>query len=174
MKLQFRLFRIMVAAFMRQRNFELKDTSILWFILMPWDCVLTRAGNDRYHSFMDLGRIDIAIRFGLWKTIFKPNWKPFVISVHIRYNESLKMFQRFSLRTRVIYWDSHFIWIEHVFERKGKTIATAISKNVAIGKGGIVRTSLIFRPFIRDLQSPLQEKVITLVNAMDGILRNIL
>jgi acyl-CoA thioesterase FadM len=171
MKLQ--LSRIVVAAFLRQRNLELDDTSILRFILMPWDCVLTRAGNDRYHAFMDLGRIDLAIRFGLWKIIVRNKWRPFVITVHIRYNASLKMFQRFVLRTRLIHWDSRYIWMEHIFERKGKTVATAISKNAAIGKKGMVSSSLISRLFHQELKSAIGEDQIAVTNAMEGYLRNI-
>lgn len=140
---------------------------------MPSDCVLFRVSNDRYHAFMDIGRIDLAIRCGWWKIIIQNKWSPYVITVHIRYRASLKMFQRFVLHTRVIHWDSRYIWMEHIFERKGKTVATAISKNAAIGKNGIVSSSLIFRLSALELIPPIGEDQITLTNAMEGYLRNI-
>jgi acyl-CoA thioesterase FadM len=173
MKLQFRLFRIMVAAFLRKKNFELDNSSILRFILMPWDCVLTRAGNGRYLAFMDIGRLDLAIRLGWWKIILGKRSCPFVITVHIRYSSSLTMFQRFVLRTRLIHWDKRYIWMEHIFERNRKTVATAISKNIVIGKNGIESTSVIFQLFAHKLKSPMGKEQVMLIDAIGHYLRNI-
>ncbi len=140
---------------------------------MPSDCVLFRVSNDRYLAFMDIGRIDLAIRYGWWRIIVQNKWSPYVITVHIRYSASLKMFQRFVLRTRPIHWDSRYVWMEHIFERKGKTVATAISKNAAIGKNGIVSTTLILRLFSLEQKSTIGEDQIALTNTLEGFLRNI-
>lgn len=173
MRLRFRLFRVILAALFRSKNLDFNEESILQFTVMPFDCVAKFVGNDRYHAFMDIGRIDLATRFGWWRVIVKNKWSPFVITVHIRYSSSLKMFQRFALRTRLIYWDKRYIWMEHIFECKGKTMATAISKNAAIGKTGLVATSLVFRLLNLDFQSSIGEDKVTLINEMEGYLRNI-
>lgn len=173
MKLRFRLLCIMAAALFRQRDFEHGDTSSLQFILMPWDCGITRASNDRYLAFMDLGRIDIAIRLGWWKIMVKKRACPFVITVHIRYSSSLKIFQRFVLHTRIIYWDRQYIWMEHIFEQNGKMVATAISKNLARITNGVKRPGAIFQLFPNELESPMKNEQVILFDAVDQFLRNI-
>lgn len=112
--------------------------SSLQLRIMPWDCVWRLSGNDRYHAFMDLGRIDLAIRMGWDKTILKNNWRPFVVAVHIRHSHPLKCFEPFVLHTRLLFCDKYAVWMEHIFESKGRKVATAISKNVAISGKVIV------------------------------------
>ena len=128
MRLRFRLLKMILAAIFRKRNFDMSDESVLHYIVMPWDCDIKLVSNDRYHAFMDLGRIDLIIRFGWWRIILKNKWEPFVKTADIRYRYPLRLFQRFTLRTRMMYWDKDYFWMEHSFERKGKTMATEIGR----------------------------------------------
>jgi chromatin segregation and condensation protein Rec8/ScpA/Scc1 (kleisin family) len=46
------------------------DEFILTLRVLPNDIDITKISNDRYLALMDLGRMDIAIRLGLMKSMF--------------------------------------------------------------------------------------------------------
>jgi acyl-CoA thioesterase FadM len=162
-----------IAALFRKRIFNTTDESVIRFIVMPWDCVFKLVGNDRYHAFMDIGRIDLIMGFGWGRIMWKKKWNPFVRNVDILYRYPLQRFQRFKLRTRMIYWDEQYFWMEHIFERKGQIFASAISKNSANSRKGVVRTREALRLLNRDLQRPTCPEKIQAINDAEELLKKI-
>jgi acyl-CoA thioesterase FadM len=149
MRLRFRLCLIIMKAFCKRKGQDRGKQSSLRLRVMPWDCVWRLSGNDRYHAFMDLGRIDLAIQMGWDKAILKNNWRPFVAAVHIWHSHPLKCFDPFVLHTRLLYCGKYAVWLEHIFESKGRKVATAISKNVAISGKTLVPVGTIL-PFFNE------------------------
>jgi len=162
---------MILAALGRRRNYNIFEESVLRFVVMPWDCVLKFVGNDRYHAFMDIGRIDLIIRIGWWKIIWRHQWEPFVRTADIRYRYPLRMFQRFTLRTRIIYWDEYHLWMEHSFERRGRTVAVAISKNLAKNKKGVVSIEEALRLLKRDIERPTCPLAVQIINDTEELLK---
>jgi acyl-CoA thioesterase FadM len=174
MRLRFRLIRIILSALLRRKNLYLDDVSVLNFIVMPTDCVFNLVGNDRYHSFMDLGRLDLLIRHGGWHMLLFEKMQPFVFSTHVRYCMPLKMFQPFVLHTRLIHWSNTSFWMEHVFKSGRKTVATAISKNGFTYRNKVVPTEQIFNLLNGEKVGSLYpEKKISVLAAITRILRDI-
>jgi hypothetical protein len=60
--------------------------------------------NGRYWTLMDHGRADLMIRFGLWRTVGKNQWLPVVSAGKIRFRRELRLFQPFTLKTRIVAW----------------------------------------------------------------------
>ena len=160
MRLTLRLLLLALTACCRKKNCSLTDESVLRLWVFPWDCIVRFVGNDRYHAYMDLGRVDLILRIGWGKIIWKNNWAPFVRTADIQYRQPLRMFQRFNLRTRIIYWDEYHFWMEHVFERKGQILSIALSKNVAKGKKGPVATQEAIRQLKRVVLKPAPPKAV--------------
>ena len=173
MRLRLRLCLIFLNALYRRTKLPISGQSVLRFMVMPWDCVIKRVGNDRYHAFMDLGRIDLIIRLGWSKTIYKSNWKLYVITSYMRYRYPLKCFERFILRTQIIYVDKHFIWMKHVFESKGEIVTTAISKNAAISKRGIASITSVLNICPGNLEKPVLSEDIRTLCDTERILRDL-
>lgn len=94
--------------------------------------------NGRFLSIMDLGRIDMAIRCGLFKVFRRNRWWPVVGAVTIRYKRSIPAMARFTLRTRVIGWDERGIYMEQIFEHQGRLAARAVMKGAFPSKDGLV------------------------------------
>jgi len=172
MRLRLRLLRVILFALLRNNDLTYTGESVLHFTVMPSDCVIKLVGNDRYHSFMDLGRIDLLIRMGGWNTLLSQKLQPFVHTAHIRYRYPLAMFQRFVLRTRLVHSDNRFFLMEHIFECGKKIMATAISKNGLTLQGKIIPTSQIIR-FINGEQIPYAETNISVINAFEKLLRTL-
>ncbi len=140
MKLKLRLVWLIIASFFRKRVSVLEE-NVLNLRVLPNDIDFVRISNDRYFALMDLGRFDITFRGGLLSTFIKKRWFPMARVSTIRFRYPLWLFQKYRLRSRVIYWDSEWIWTEHHFERKNRIIATGIVKVAMIGPGGIVPIS---------------------------------
>jgi acyl-CoA thioesterase FadM len=145
MRLRLRLLHIILAALCRSQTPVFNGESVLQFTVMPWDCVLRYVGNDRYHAFMDLGRIDLLIRLGAWDAVIRERLQPFVYTADIRYQRRLGLFQRFILRTRLVHADRKFFLMEHIFQCGQKIMATAISKNGLTRQERIVPTSILLK-----------------------------
>lgn len=121
---------------------------------------------------MDLGRMDLIIRCGWLRHLWKNRWISFVKTADIRYRYPLRLFQRFTLRTRFLYWDEFYFWMLHEFERNGKTVAIAISKNSAWSKNGVVKTREALHALERSLNTPdYSAETVRIINDTEALLK---
>lgn len=122
---------------MRRPRLTPLDESVIDLRVLPNDLDLhAHMNNGRYLSIMDLGRLDLMTRTGLGRVALKQRWIPLVAWASIRYRRPLKVFQRFQLRTRIVYWDIKWFYIEQRFERDGQLIAAARIVGLLRGKEG--------------------------------------
>ncbi|MEJ2059384.1 MAG: thioesterase family protein [Gammaproteobacteria bacterium] len=84
--------------------------------------------NGRYLTLMDLGRMDLILRTGLFREMRRRRWYPVVAAIDIRYLRPLAPWQRYTLRTRVLCWDEAWVFLEQRFESRGKPMAQAVVK----------------------------------------------
>lgn len=131
MNLLFRLIRIVIAALLRPR-LDMLDTSDLSLRVWPTDLDFNlHMNNGRYFTVMDLGRIDLMIRAGVARWMWRRKWTPVVASETIRFRRALKPFQRYCLKTRVLCWDERWVFLEQRFETQaGELAALGIVKAV--------------------------------------------
>ncbi len=131
MNLLFRLIRIVIAALLRPR-LDMLDTSDLSLRVWPNDLDFNlHMNNGRYFTVMDLGRIDLMIRAGVARWMWRRKWTPVVASETMRFPRALKPFQRYRLKTRVLCWDERWVFLEQRFETlAGELAALGIVKAV--------------------------------------------
>jgi acyl-CoA thioesterase FadM len=101
-----------------RRRLSLIDENVLQLRVLPNDVDVTRLSSDRYLPLMDLGRINTVLRAGLLRALLRNRWIPLARVVTLRFRHPLKMFQKFELRLRALYWDHQWVWTEHRFERR--------------------------------------------------------
>lgn len=75
--------------------------------------------NGRYWTMMDLGRTDILLRMGLWRSVLRHRWMPVITAGKIRFRRELRLFTPFNLESRVLCWAETWIVIEHRLISKG-------------------------------------------------------
>ena len=133
MNLLFRLLRIVVVALLRPR-LDLLDRSELWLRVLPNDLDLNlHMNNGRYFTVMDLGRIDLVIRTGMVRWLFRQRWTPVVGAETMRFRRALKPFERYRLLTRVLCWDEHWVFLEQRFETAtGELAAQGLVKAIIL------------------------------------------
>lgn len=152
------LFRLLWTAFISRFR---KTVPILGpchtpFTVLPTDLdVLLHLNNGVYFSLMDLARVDLMVRTGLWKKLNKGGYYPVIALETIQFQRSLEPFQRFHIETTVLGWDTKAIYLQQRFVRKGKLHATAIvSSRFLQKKKGVVTPDEILHLFDPSLQSP--------------------
>lgn len=92
--------------------------------------------NGVYLSIMDLARVDLMIRAGLWTDLNKNGMYPVVVAETIRFRKSLKLFDRFYIETSVLGWDDKAFILQQRFLRGGDSIADAVVRARFLRKSG--------------------------------------
>lgn len=134
MNLWFRLLLFLLTSRWRRRLDPPFAVSHLRFRVWPTDLDTNlHMNNGRYLTVMDIGRLDLVVRSGLWRAVVKHRWMPVVSTAATRFRRELKLFEPFRLETRLSYWQDSVIVIEHRFRfvqgnRKGAIAATALMK----------------------------------------------
>lgn len=92
--------------------------------------------NGRYLTLMDLGRLDVMVRSGLWRQVMRHRWTPIASAVTITFQRELRPLQRFRLQTKLACWTSSQVVMEQVFFIVGGTRDGQIAAH-ALFKGGL-------------------------------------
>lgn len=169
MNLYLRFIIVFIRALFKPRMAML-DTSVLHFHVLPNDLDLNRhMNNGRYLSIMDLGRIDLIARIGLFSLARKKGWLPVVGTVHMRYRRPLKLFQAFELHTRLVYWDDKWVFIEQRLVSRGKICALGTVQGLIRAKDGNVPTSFLMQELGLDQTRPAMPDDIKLLEQFKGL-----
>jgi acyl-CoA thioesterase FadM len=111
-------FRLMLLRWRSRtrRRLKLTDTVRTPFRVVPTDLdLLGHMNNGKYLSILDVGRLDLLIRTGVWDALRSRGWYPVVAGQTITYRRSLTLGQRFDLYTRLIGFDDRWGYVEQTF-----------------------------------------------------------
>lgn len=64
---------------------------------------------------MDLGRLDVMVASGLWRSVLRHKSKPVGSAIKIRFRRELRLFQRFEFATRIVAWGDTSVGMEQLF-----------------------------------------------------------
>jgi acyl-CoA thioesterase FadM len=134
MNLWIRLLWLLLTARSRPALSLPGDVSSVSFRVWPHDLDPSiHMNNGRYLTLMDLGRLDVLIRSGLWRALVQNKWTPIASAITIRFRRELRPFQKFRIETRLLCWDATLIVMEQVFmieggARDGQMAARALFK----------------------------------------------
>ncbi len=137
MNLWFRLLKLLLLARWRLPLALPEEASVLRFLAWPTDLDLSlHVNNGRYLTLMDLGRLDLMLRTGLWRAVLRHKWTPIASNVLIRFRREIRPFQAFRLETRLVTWDATNVVMEQVFRLEGGHRDGQIAAR-ALFKGGL-------------------------------------
>lgn len=116
MNLIFRMVGLCLSYLFECRRMNPMDTAVIHSRVWPFDLDANmHMNNGRYLSIMDLGRLDFMVRVGMIKTVLREKWMPVLSAATIRYRLPLMPFQKFSMQTKVIWWDEKWFFMEQRF-----------------------------------------------------------
>jgi acyl-CoA thioesterase FadM len=118
MQVWVRLFHVGWRALRQSGTADAGFRSSLFFRVAPGDLdVNLHMNNGRYLTVMDLGRIDILIRTGLWRQMRRQGWRGVVANQRIRYRHALGPWDRFRLDSRILGWNDDGVIFAHRMTR---------------------------------------------------------
>lgn len=107
---------VLLARFCKKRIHILQETSVKGIcITTDIDTLLYHMNNARFMRELDFARIDFYERTGLYKTIRKKGGSLAVGATTVRYRRFVKLFHRYIITSKIIYWDDQSIYMEHRF-----------------------------------------------------------
>lgn len=128
MNLWLRLLYFVVAVRFRKAVMGL-DACHTPFRCWPADLdTLLHMNNSRYLAIMDIARIDLITRCGLWGKLRSRGHYPIVEAQTIRYRKSIKLFQKFTIVTQIAGWDEKSFYLTQTFMRGNEVAAEAMLK----------------------------------------------
>lgn len=163
MNLWLRLLWLIIATLWRPALDPRVSASRLMLRVLPNDLDLNlHMNNGRYLTIMDLGRIDLVLRTGLWRVIWRNGWAPTLNSSVIRFRQELRPFERYRLETRLSAWSDSIAVMEQTFviasgPRKGRVAARALVKASFYDRAK--RTLVPVRRLVAELGLPESETV---------------
>ncbi|MFC7301931.1 thioesterase family protein [Cognatiluteimonas weifangensis] len=153
-----------------RRPLGVLDDSILSFLVLPNDIDVTKLTDDRYAAIMDLGRLDLALRTGLAGAMIRRKWAPLASFATIRFRYPLRAFQRYALRTRIIYWDDGAFCFRQTFERNGRTLATGYVNATLLGPTGPVSPDEILAAGRGPVARPDKPEIVSRLQELDALI----
>jgi acyl-CoA thioesterase FadM len=165
MRLRLRLLLLIISSLWRKP--KMIDESVLSLRVLPNDIDITRITNDRYLALMDLGRVDYMLKTGWLRSLFKKKWVPVASFSTIRFRHSLKVFQKFLLRTRIIYWDEKTFYVQQVFERDGRIVVTGYMFGIFMGPKGPVSPKDVYGEMGLSPPRPEKPEIVTMLRELD-------
>lgn len=141
----FRLFFTLFAAKFRSK------VEILGTSSTPFRCyfndldVLRHMNNGVYFSLMDIARVDFMIRSGVKPVLDKNGWYPVVTAEMMTFRRSIKLFQKFTIQSRIVGWTDKAFIVEQQFESKGSTIAKGVimARFLKISGGSVMPSEIL-------------------------------
>jgi acyl-CoA thioesterase FadM len=136
MNLYFRLLLVWLRS-RRRGPMDLWDTATTPFRVVPTDLdPLGHMTNGRYLTIMDVGRVELMMRSGIWSKMREQGWYPVVAGQTITYLKSLRPWQVFEVRTRVLGFDDRWGYIEQTFCVGSTVYAQAFVRTRFLKKSG--------------------------------------
>lgn len=128
------------------------DETVITMRVLPVDLdLLMHVNNGVYFSFMDFGRWDMIFRNGSYDLAKKNGWYSVVAGETIKFKRSLKLWDKFTLKTRIIGHDEKYFFIEQIFQLKGMEMARGLVKVRFLKKsGGTVGTADVIQGLSMD------------------------
>lgn len=131
------MFRTILMFLARRPKIGILDVGTVSLRVLPTDLdFVGHMNNGVYLSIMDIGRIDLFRRIGAWSTLLKAGYGPVVANETITFRRSLRLWQRFSIESRVVGLDAKALYLEHRAVVAGEIYASATMRVRFVKKSG--------------------------------------
>ena len=98
--------------------------------------------NGRYLQIMDVARTEWMVRTGVLSAMWENKWSAVLGGGVTHYRRSLKLAQKYKVRTQLLHWDEQWFFFEHTFlDDRGRHVAVGISRAALRSTGNWVHTS---------------------------------
>lgn len=138
---------------------QIGDTTEISMRVLPVDLdMLWHVNNGVYFSFLDFGRWQAIFRNGIYDMSMKKGWYSVVAGEQIKFRRSLKLWDKFTITTKIMGHDEKAFFISQKIHSKGELMATALIKvRFLARKGGTVSTKEVLDAFNVQIANEAEE-----------------
>ena len=169
MNLYMRLLMTLLSGLIKPR-LRYSDTSERRFRVWLHDLdAFGHMNNGRYLQIMDVARVDWMLRSGVAGVIRRGRYAPLLGGGLTHFRHPLKLFQSYTVRTRLVHWDARWFYLEHAFvDSRGRQVAVGVSRAGLRSNGAWADTNAIAKAVDVDAVSPVAPSYIESWLASDG------
>ena len=158
--------------YIKFRNAEklaIDGTHVSTHICWPIDIdIFGELNNGRTLTLYDLGRMIMGHRVGLIKALKENNWGLTMAGASVRYRRRVRMFHKFTMKSRAIGRDDKFIYIHQTMWRNNEALSSVLYRSATTDKNGIVPTQRVAEALgYPDWNPEMPEWVQNWINAED-------
>jgi acyl-CoA thioesterase FadM len=162
MNLWMRLGRALVGARWSRRT-DLWATDVTVHRVLPTDLDLNgHLTNSRYLALTDVARLDLMARAGVLRECLRRGYFPVVTRTTITFSQSLRLWQRFEVHTRVHAITEKAVYVEHFVMADGRERAHAMVASRFLKRTGGSVTPEEIRAMVGDFPSTVSSEAPTL------------
>jgi acyl-CoA thioesterase FadM len=103
--------------------------------------VYPELNNGRHLMLMDLGRVDLAVRSGLWSQLRPRRWGLVTAAASVRYRHRVPLFGRLSVHSRIVGRDRLWFYVHQEIRHQGRLSSSALIRSGLAAHGGLVPTA---------------------------------
>lgn len=131
MNLWFRMLWLLLTFPLRPRLQAADAASVLDFRVLPFDVDFNiHLTNGRYQAIADIGRLDLALRTGLFRRVLRDGWAPIVSYSSVLYRRELRVWQKYQLTSQIVFWNDDVQIFEHVFRPASGRYAGQVAASI--------------------------------------------
>ena len=113
---------------------KVTDVHVSHHICWPWDLdTFAELSNGRTLTLFDLGRFGPVQCTGVMDVLRKHKWGLTTAQTSTLYRHLIKVFERIEMRSKLVFWDERFLYIEQTMLKKDGRCANHI-----LFRGGVV------------------------------------
>lgn len=95
--------------------------------------------NGRTLTIYDLGRIPMTERLGVMDVLKTERWGITVAGSVVRYRRRIRPFEKFEMRSRGLFWDDKFFYMDQtIWKKNGECANHAVFRTAVTDRSGIV------------------------------------
>ncbi|XP_025830851.1 protein THEM6-like isoform X2 [Agrilus planipennis] len=122
---------VLLARFCKKKVHILQETVVKGICLTSdIDTFLYHMNNARFMRELDFARADFYERTGLFRTIKAKGGSIAICATTIRYRRFLKLFSRYFITSKLLYWDNKSFYLQYKFITKGGLINAFVIQEV--------------------------------------------
>ncbi|MCG6933116.1 MAG: thioesterase family protein [Gallionella sp.] len=154
MNLIFRMLYVFVLSKFREPLGTGRSVSRLSLRVLPNDLDINlHMNNGRYLTICDLNRVDLFIRTGLLKAMFRRRWIPVIAEHTMTYKKPLGLFDRYDVLLEVTHSDEKYFYMTHTFIKDECIMAEGTSKGCVYARGVGVISPAVARDAVEEDQA---------------------
>lgn len=98
------------------------------FWITPFDVGIRTLKSEKYLQLAESAQLDFGVRSGLLARMRKAGCAMVNVEQLIQFAQPIKLFDRVSMQTSIVFADAKFVYFQHLYSVKGQACATVTVK----------------------------------------------